>query len=150
MSSINLHTENIATLSPSTIESEGSLGIDGSNLRVQGQLTQSPILPFLDRPSPILEAIEEYTPIIPRAKLLGVFGIAKGFRGQYTRKGKHADRIIPYPYPWKDFQWGKDRPIANLPSVEASSIVTGPMRTISPQMRDVTRKIESARIFVEV
>jgi len=150
LSSISLHAENIAKRSPSTSESEGSLGIDGSNLRVQGQLTKSPLLPFLDRPSPLLEAIEEYTPIIPRAKVLGSFGIVKGFRGQYTRKGPHADRFIPTSYPWTDFKWGTDRPIANLPSVEAESIVTGPMRTISPQMRDVTRKVESARIFVDV
>jgi len=43
--------------------------------RLRGQLTKYPIIPVLDRPHPVLEAIKERAPIVPRVKLLGAFGI---------------------------------------------------------------------------
>jgi len=43
--------------------------------RIYGQLTSYPIIPVLDRMSPILSVLKNRPTIIPRTKLLGAFGI---------------------------------------------------------------------------
>jgi len=43
--------------------------------RLRGQLTKYPIIPFLERPHLLLDAIKGREPIVPRVKLLGALGI---------------------------------------------------------------------------
>ena len=59
---------------------------------------------------------------------------------QYTRKSTTSRRLIPKSYPFTDFKWKPARPIANLISVSANDLVTGPARTLTPQKHRPQRR----------
>jgi hypothetical protein len=40
-----------------------------------GELVKYPIFPILKRPTPVLDAVKRWEPLIPRGKLLGAFGL---------------------------------------------------------------------------
>ena len=75
---------------------------------LQGQLTKYPIFPILDRPTPVLDWLKSRSPIIPRVKLIGAFGVVDP---QYT--------------------WSPERPIGNIP--KPMSILSGPRHPLHPQ-----------------
>lgn len=157
MSDISFESENVACYSPSTIKSQGQISIDMDNIGYRAQLAKYPVVPALDRPKPVLDWIKGRAPIIPRVKLLGVFGIldpeeedvrgqrfgAGGYGGRYS-----VERRIPKPYPVK-YAWPVEKPIARIPSV-IGTVPSGAMRTVLPQRRDVTRQTQSARISVQI
>lgn len=75
------------------------------------QLTKRPIVPFFDRPTPLIDRIKARAPLIPRTKLLGVLGIVNAQ------------------------QWGPDRGIGSLP--KPMSILSGPEHPMHPSSRDI-------------
>ena len=74
------------------------------------QLTKHAIFPLLDRPKPFIQKIKSRAPLIPRSKLLGVFGLV----GQ----GK--------------WDWPRDKPLATIP--KAMSILSGPEHPVHPEI----------------
>lgn len=54
---------------------------------------------------------------------------AGGYGGRYSQ-----ERHIPSPYPFGKFIWGVKKDIARIPSVIARDLISGPERTISPQI----------------
>jgi len=75
---------------------------------LQGQLTKYPIFPILDRPKPLLQWIKMRSPLIPRVKILGAFGLVDP---QYT--------------------WPPERQIGSIP--KPMSILSGPRHPLHPQ-----------------
>jgi len=75
---------------------------------LQGQLTKYPIFPILDRPKPLLQWVKMRSPIIPRVKILGAFGL-----------------VDP------QLRIAEGRPIGSIP--KPMSILSGPRHPMSPQ-----------------
>lgn len=88
------------------------------------QMTKYPIVPLLDRPHPLLDAIKAQSPLIPRVKLLGVFGVIDPEEVRVTEKN------IPRPFP-RPYEWPEESILGRLPS--AISILEGPQRTVHPR-----------------
>jgi hypothetical protein len=76
---------------------------------LQGQLTRHPILPILDRPKPLLSWVKARSPLIPRTKVLGAFGIVDP---QYV--------------------WPPERQIGGIP--KPMSILSGPVHPLHPEI----------------
>jgi len=95
---------------PSLLPQEISVQVDEDvkSHSLQGQLTKYPIFPLLDRPTPILDWLKMRSPLIPRAKVLGAFGLIDP---QYT--------------------WPPERPIGSIP--KPMSILSGPRHPLHPQ-----------------
>jgi len=62
--------------------------------RLRAQLTKYPIIPILDRPHPVLDAIKEMVPIVPRVKLLGAFGIVDPSQAKGSISPKRARAVL--------------------------------------------------------
>jgi len=75
---------------------------------LQGQLTKYPIFPILDRPRPLLQWVKMRSPLIPRVKILGAFGL-----------------VDP------QLRIAEERPIGSIP--KPMSILSGPRHPMSPQ-----------------
>lgn len=152
MVDISFETENISK-QPNITSQRGGLSIVSDNMNYKadykGQMAKYPIFPVLDRPKPILAAIKEFSPIIPRVKFLGVFNIIDP--PELAGGDFSAGRRYAKPYPWTKFKsWDPKRNIANIPSVTARDLVSGPERSVSPQLRDITRQTQHARISVQM
>ena len=74
---------------------------------LQSQLAKHPIFPILDRPKPLLQWVKMRSPLIPRVKVLGAFGLVDP---QYT--------------------WPPERQIGNIP--KPMSILSGPRQPLHP------------------
>lgn len=100
---------------------------------LNAQLTKHSILPVLDRPKPVLDAIKAWAPIVPRVKLIGAFGIVD----PTTEPGISIDKYvknIPRPYP-RPMEWAPGKLIENIPSVITTGAgVAGPSRTVHPKI----------------
>ena len=81
---------------------------DVKSHNIQGQLTKYPIFPILDRPKPILDWLKARNTLIPRAKLIGAFGL-----------------VDP------QLRIAEERPIGTIP--KPMSILSGPRHPMSPQ-----------------
>jgi len=94
------------------------------NIQYNRQLTKRPILPLIDRPKPVIEAIKAYAPVVPRTKLLGVFGVIDP-----------PETVKNVPQPWGPRTWPVGADVGGLPSVvQAGAGVTGPSRTMHPEL----------------
>jgi len=92
------------------------------NAQYNTQMTNYPILPLLDRPHPVLDAIKASATIVPRTKLLGTFGIIDP-----TEKN--------IPTPWGPRTWPTGAEVGRLPSViQTGAGVSGPTRTMHPEI----------------
>jgi hypothetical protein len=87
---------------------EISIHGDEETVAHSAQLTEHPIFPVFDRPHPVLDAVKARAPLVPRTKLIGVFGI-----------------LDPA-------EWAAGANIASLPSV--LGIIPGPERTMHPEL----------------
>lgn len=116
------HARIYGPTSPLSVESEYETYVHNLN----AQLTKYPILPFLDRPHPVLDAIKARAPIVPRVKLLGAFGVVDP-----KEKLLAVAKNIPRPYA-RPGTWKAERQIGQLPS--AISILMGPSRTVHPSI----------------
>lgn len=92
---------------------------------LNAQLTRYPILPVLDRPHPVLDAVKAQAPMVPRVKLLGAFGIVD------PQELLAVEKNIPRPYP-RPMAWPAERQIGPLPAV--ISILEGPEKTVHPSL----------------
>ena len=94
------------------------------NAQYKAQMTKYPVLPMLDRPHPVLDAIKAKAPIIPRVKLIGAFGIIDP--SPETKKN--------IPLPWGPREWAPGAAVGRLPSViQTGAGVPGPSRTMHPK-----------------
>lgn len=110
--------------SPLSVETEYETYVHNLN----AQLTKYPILPLLDRPHPVLDAIKAQAPIIPRVKLLGAFGVID------PQELLAVEKNIPRPYA-RPGAWSAGRLIQTLPSVIADiRNGSGPERTVHPSL----------------
>jgi len=75
---------------------------------IQGQITKYPIFPILDRPKPLLQWVKMRSPLIPRVKVLGAFGL-----------------VDP------QLKISETRQIGGIP--KPMSILSGPRHPLSPQ-----------------
>lgn len=93
------------------------------NIQFSHQLTKYPIIPLLDRPHPVLDKIKAQAPVVPRTKLIGVFGIL-------DPSPETAKNI---PLPWGPREWIPGAEVGRLPSViQTGAGVSGPTRTMHP------------------
>lgn len=93
------------------------------NAQHRAQMTKYPVIPIMDRPHPVIDAIKAKAPIIPRVKLLGAFGIIDP---------PETERNIPLP--WGPREWTPGAAVGRLPSViQTGGGVTGPTRTMHPK-----------------
>jgi len=90
--------------------------IHSQNIQYRHQIARYPIIPLIDRPHPLLDWVKARAPIIPRTKLIGVFGIVD-------------PKNIPKP--WGPMEWPEEAEVARLPSV--IGILPGPTRTMHPK-----------------
>lgn len=153
MPETSFHAENLSGNQPQSTAQRGQISVHSENVgyktQFKSQLTEHPVFPLLDRPKPIIEALEEYVPIIPRVKVMGALGLlGQRFKARGGPYGE--ERRIPKPYPYEKFTWGVGKNIARIPSVIARDITPGPEHTVSPQRRDITRKVMSGRISVQI
>ena len=92
------------------------------NAQYNAQMTKYPIIPLLDRPHPVLDAIKASATVIPRTKLLGAFGIIDP-----TEKN--------IPPPWGPRTWPPGAEVGRLPSVIQTGVgASGPTRTMHPEI----------------
>ena len=92
------------------------------NAQYNAQMTKYPIIPLLDRPHPVLDAIKASATVIPRTKLLGAFGIIDP-----------TERNIPTP--WGPRTWPPGVDVGRLPSVVQTGVgASGPTRTMHPEI----------------
>jgi len=156
MSEISFYAENISRFKPQSTAQRGQISVHSQNIGYRPQLTKHSVFPMLDRPKPVFDFAKTWTPVVPRVKLLGVFGIldpdeedyrsqrygARSSGGQYS-----VERRIPRPYPASKFRWPPEKDIARIPAI---GILGGAYpvdsRTLSPQ-KDVTRQTQSARVI---
>lgn len=97
------------------------------NIQYNHQLTKYPIIPMLDRPKPIIEKIKAMSPMIPRTKLLGVFGVIDP-----------PQTVNNIPNPWGPRTWTAGADLGKLPSVvQTGGGVSGPSRTMHPKTMSV-------------
>jgi len=75
---------------------------------LQSQLTKYPIFPILDRPKPLLQWVKMRSPLIPRVKVLGAFGL-----------------VDP------QLKISETRQIGEIP--KPMSVLSGPRHPLSPQ-----------------
>ena len=95
------------------------------NAQHRAQLTKHPIIPLLDRPHPVLDGIKASATILPRTKLIGVFGIL-------DPSPETAKNI---PLPWGPRTWPPEAEIGGLPSViQTGAGASGPTRTMHPEI----------------
>jgi len=93
------------------------------NIQYSHQLTKYPIIPLLDRPHPVLDKIKAQAPVIPRTKLIGVFGILD----------PSPETAKNVPLPWGPREWIPGADVGRLPSViQTGAGVSGPTRTMHP------------------
>jgi hypothetical protein len=99
------------------------------NIQYNHQLTNYPIIPLLDRPHPVLDKIKAQAPIVPRTKLLGVFGIIDPT--EWPPKAATEKNV---PEPWGPREWTPGAEVGRLPSViQTGGGVPGPSRTMHPK-----------------
>lgn len=92
------------------------------NAQYNAQLTKYPIIPLLDRPHPVLDAIKASATVVPRTKLIGVFGIVDPTE-------------VNIPQPWGPRTWPPEAEIGRLPSViQTGAGASGPTRTMHPEI----------------
>jgi len=117
---------------PSNLSVVSEFETESHNAQFRNQLTKYPIIPLLDRPHPVADAIKAWAPVIPRTKLLGVFGVVDPTEPGVSIDG--YEKNIPRPYP-RPMGWEPGQMIANLPSAVATGPgATGPSRTVHPSI----------------
>ena len=96
------------------------------NAQYNAQMTKYPIIPLLDRPHPVFDAIKARATIAPRTKLIGVFGIIDPTENPTGRN---------IPVPWGPRTWPTGAEVGRLPSVvQTGGGVSGPTRTMHPEI----------------
>lgn len=102
--------------------------------KFRGQLSQTTIIPILDRPHPYLDQIKARPTMVNRKKLIGVFGIIDPLSVTRVRE-QIINGNIPRPNPPAPY-WSPGRNIANLPSAKGDLTGTsGPTRTLHGSSR---------------
>lgn len=93
------------------------------NTQYNHQLTKYPILPLLDRPHPVIDKIKAQATVVPRTKLIGIFGIIDP---------PETEKNVPQP--WGPRKWPTGAEVGRLPSViQTGGGVPGPSRTMHPR-----------------
>ena len=96
------------------------------NAQHNAQLTKYPIIPLLDRPHPVFDAIKARATIAPRTKMIGVFGIIDPTENPTGRN---------IPVPWGPRTWPTGAEVGRLPSVvQTGAGASGPTRTMHPEI----------------
>jgi len=96
------------------------------NAQYSAQMTKYPIVPLLDRPHPVLDAIKASATVVPRTKLLGAFGIIDPTENPIERN---------IPTPWGPRTWPTGADVGRLPSVVQTGVgASGPTRTMHPEI----------------
>jgi len=96
------------------------------NAQYNSQLTKYSIIPLLDRPHPVFDAIKASSTIVPRTKLIGVFGIIDPTENPTGRN---------IPVPWGPRTWSPGAEVGRLASVVQTGVgATGPTRTMHPEI----------------
>ena len=99
------------------------------NIQFNHQLTKYPIIPLLDRPHPVFDKIKAQATVVPRTKLIGVFGIIDPT--EWPPKGATEKNV---PQPWGPREWIPGADVGRLPSViQTGGGVPGPSRTMHPK-----------------
>ena len=96
------------------------------NAQYNAQMANYPIIPLLDRPHPVFDAIKASATVIPRTKLLGAFGVIDPTENPIERN---------IPTPWGPRTWPAGADVGRLPSVVQTGVgASGPTRTMHPEI----------------